>query len=733
MTLKGRWRAAAAAWWVVAGAAWLCGQTKPHLATQGRAVDFGQHGATRPWGVGTQLPPTCAAGSSFFKSNAPAGQNLHLCVADNTWVAVGQETSIGATRIQGNEVAPGAAAGMAQFYGWDPANQRFALFTPGALLSVVGNTVNVATDSVAQYGWGPVVPAACSQVGILFFDTDAPGGGKLYYCNGAEYESVQPGAAGGLGDPGESGLVKRTGAFVTAKAIAGVDYYAPGAGIAAADLPNPTESEGGKVRARQCGASEFVRAINGDGTVACAVGVTGARLPDLGGNGVVKRFGVEATVVAQPGVDYYAPGVGIAAADLPNPTESEGGKVRARQCGASEFVRAINGDGTVDCAAGVTGLRLADPGVDGLVKRSGAATTVAAQAGLDYYAPGVGIAAADLPWPTETAGGVVRSKACGAGEVVRAINGDGTASCGPPDLSSKVTAPDTSGGGLKYLRRNASNSEWELAAVPVAPAARDNLRESSGWLDFDPTDVSTVWEYDDFRWGTLAATSVTNGRMNWSVSQIGASTASLAFQSSAWPNLGILRVTTGNVAAGNGNAITPLAASTGYTFAFGNNTNKPWRYVWVFRVGQTSEQQFHLGLAGSVTTIASNGFGIRHDTRSGAKCGADSGNFRFWSYRSSGLSDACYDTGVAVDTSFHTFVIRSDGTENQKVWLSLDGGVERSVCASGCDLTATMTAADLMPVVSITNESGSSRAVFFELDHFASVARVSTSKNDRNP
>ena len=653
MTLKGRWRAAAAAWWVVAGAAWLCGQTKPHLATQGRAVDFGQHGATRPWGVGTQLPPTCAAGSSFFKSNAPAGQNLHLCVADNTWVAVGQETSIGATRIQGNEVAPGAAAGMAQFYGWDPANQRFALFTPGALLSVVGNTVNVATDSVAQYGWGPVVPAACSQVGILFFDTDAPGGGKLYYCNGAEYESVQPGAAGGLGDPGESGLVKRTGAFVTAKAIAGVDYYAPGAGIAAADLPNPTESEGGKVR--------------------------------------------------------------------------------ARQCGASEFVRAINGDGTVDCAAGVTGLRLADPGVDGLVKRSGAATTVAAQAGLDYYAPGVGIAAADLPWPTETAGGVVRSKACGAGEFVRAINGDGTASCGPPDLSSKVTAPDTSGGGLKYLRRNASNSEWELAAVPVAPAARDNLRESSGWLDFDPTDVSTVWEYDDFRWGTLAATSVTNGRMNWSVSQIGASTASLAFQSSAWPNLGILRVTTGNVAAGNGNAITPLAASTGYTFAFGNNTNKPWRYVWVFRVGQTSEQQFHLGLAGSVTTIASNGFGIRHDTRSGAKCGADSGNFRFWSYRSSGLSDACYDTGVAVDTSFHTFVIRSDGTENQKVWLSLDGGVERSVCASGCDLTATMTAADLMPVVSITNESGSSRAVFFELDHFASVARVSTSKNDRNP
>lgn len=611
-------------------------------------------------------------------------------------------------------------------------NQQFALFTPGGLLSVVGNTVNVATDSVAQYGWGTVVPATCSQVGTLFFDTDAPGGGKLYYCNGTEYESVQPDAAGGLGDPSENGLVKRTGAFVTAKAVEGVDYYAPGTPIEASDLPNPMESEGGKVRAKQCGPSEFVSSINADGTVNCAAGVTGARLLDPGADGLVKRSGLTTTSAAQPGLDYYAPGTSIAAADLPTPTESEGGKVRAKQCGPSEFVSSINADGTVHCAAGVRGARLLDPGADGLMKRNGLATTSVAQAGVDYYAPGTTIAAADLPWPAATAGGVVRTRVCNAGEFVISINADGSATCGPPDLSSKITSPDTSGGGLKHLRRNAGNSGWELAAVSAAPAARDNLKESSGALDFDPTDVSTVWEYDDFRWGTLASTSVTNDRMNWAVSQIGASTASLAFQSSVWPNLGILRVTTASVAAGHGNAISPTSASTGYVHAFGNHTDKTWRYVCVFRAGQTSDQRVHIGFASTNNGLPSNGFGLRHDANSGAKCGADSTTLKFWSYHSTG-TDACYDMGIAVDTGFHTLSIRSDGAANQRIWFALDGGMERSVCSSGCDLTATVTTAGLMPVASITNDATSNGTVHFELDYLASTARVSTSKNDRNP
>jgi len=38
---------------------------------------------------GTTLPALCAVGQVFFKSDAPAGSNLNICVAQNLWTAVG--------------------------------------------------------------------------------------------------------------------------------------------------------------------------------------------------------------------------------------------------------------------------------------------------------------------------------------------------------------------------------------------------------------------------------------------------------------------------------------------------------------------------------------------------------------------------------------------------------------------------------------------------------------------
>lgn len=261
--------------------------------------------------------------------------------------------------------------------------------------------------------------------------------------------------------------------------------------------------------------------------------------------------------------------------------------------------------------------------------------------------------------------------------------------------------------------------------------ARDNLRDTSGTLDFDPTDVSTVWEYDDFRWHTLAATSITDSRISWSVTAVGTSTASVALQASSWPNIGIVRVTTGSVADGNGNG---LALKGSDVLALGNLTDKPWRMVWVFKLGQTSGQRFHIGTASASNAVPVNGFGLRHDTNASAKCGAaDTTNFMFWSYNNSGPSDACYDTGVAVDGNFHTLVMRSDGTTNQKVWLSLDGGTERSVCSSGCDFTATVTTTAVIPVATVVNSSGGSATRYVDFDTYGFTARVSNSKNDRNP
>ena len=73
---------------LVLGAAlpmWLCGQTAVDLRTQSKSVDFGTAPFTRPFTTGTVLPATCTVGNMFYKSDAPAGQNLYGCTATNTW------------------------------------------------------------------------------------------------------------------------------------------------------------------------------------------------------------------------------------------------------------------------------------------------------------------------------------------------------------------------------------------------------------------------------------------------------------------------------------------------------------------------------------------------------------------------------------------------------------------------------------------------------------------------
>jgi hypothetical protein len=71
----------------LAGCVWhLNGQTSIDLTRQGRL------------GSGTTLPAQCAVGQVFFKSNAPAGANLHTCIAQDSWTAVGLSQGAVASR-----------------------------------------------------------------------------------------------------------------------------------------------------------------------------------------------------------------------------------------------------------------------------------------------------------------------------------------------------------------------------------------------------------------------------------------------------------------------------------------------------------------------------------------------------------------------------------------------------------------------------------------------------------
>lgn len=79
---------------VLACALWcgvaVFGQRPDHgrVAAAGSVQDASQAAVTRPFRVGTTLPNSCAVGQAFFKSDAPAGQNLYLCTATDTWSAL---------------------------------------------------------------------------------------------------------------------------------------------------------------------------------------------------------------------------------------------------------------------------------------------------------------------------------------------------------------------------------------------------------------------------------------------------------------------------------------------------------------------------------------------------------------------------------------------------------------------------------------------------------------------
>src|SRR5882762_6295716 len=89
---------------IITGSAYA--QTKIDLRTQSKTVDFSSAPSTKTSRTGTTLPATCGVGESFFKTNAPAGQNLYGCTSTNAWsVLAGSSSSANATQLQSRNLA----------------------------------------------------------------------------------------------------------------------------------------------------------------------------------------------------------------------------------------------------------------------------------------------------------------------------------------------------------------------------------------------------------------------------------------------------------------------------------------------------------------------------------------------------------------------------------------------------------------------------------------------------
>ena len=88
----------------------LSAQTQIDLRTQAKNIDFSGASSTKPMAAGTSLPATCAVGAMFFKTDAPAGENLYGCTAPNVWnaqasLAIQNQGVIVGTRSAANFIA----------------------------------------------------------------------------------------------------------------------------------------------------------------------------------------------------------------------------------------------------------------------------------------------------------------------------------------------------------------------------------------------------------------------------------------------------------------------------------------------------------------------------------------------------------------------------------------------------------------------------------------------------
>ena len=107
------------------------GQTMVDLRTQGKNVDFSVANSTRPFKSGPTVPPVCAVGEMFYKTDAPAGMNLYGCVSPNAWVPEASGSSIlAANRTSPDVLTIGQGCSIAF-----PCNIRFG----NLVFSIVSN------------------------------------------------------------------------------------------------------------------------------------------------------------------------------------------------------------------------------------------------------------------------------------------------------------------------------------------------------------------------------------------------------------------------------------------------------------------------------------------------------------------------------------------------------------------------------------------------------------------
>ena len=129
----------------------LAGQTRIDLKNQTRAVDFSAATYTKPAKSGVSLPVTCGSGEMYILTSGPAGSNVYVCTATNTWNLQGGSSSSGVlntlavTRTSGTVLTIGTDCSVSA-----PCNVR----TGGSTLSFSNSstaTISAGTGTAYVY------------------------------------------------------------------------------------------------------------------------------------------------------------------------------------------------------------------------------------------------------------------------------------------------------------------------------------------------------------------------------------------------------------------------------------------------------------------------------------------------------------------------------------------------------------------------------------------------------
>jgi hypothetical protein len=174
----------------------MYGQTSVDLRTQSKTVDFGAAPSTRPFTTGTAQPATCAVGDMFYKTSAPAGQNVYGCTATNIWTLEGGTGGTGggaetasqladfeAVRNSSTNLTIGAACSTAT-----PCNVRFGgttySFTNPASVNVSSGTgtlyIYISSNGTLTVGSNVVATCVSTCTAISGITAFPPNGIPLF-------------------------------------------------------------------------------------------------------------------------------------------------------------------------------------------------------------------------------------------------------------------------------------------------------------------------------------------------------------------------------------------------------------------------------------------------------------------------------------------------------------------------------------------------------------------------